>query len=165
MTVTFPRITAHLDSPNPPNPRYSFAPLSFVLIYSYKVFNRRHAPTKRPNGVKSSNKSRCVRGFNNIRSTNHHGRPNSCNSSSKESPVPKAAAHRMRGLRGWLGLNRRPTTPGRRSSPALSSPGAPAARQRSRIRSSQNKEWWKFENAVSPEPLELQPPTFTHSSV
>ena len=139
MTVTFPRITAHLDSPNPPNPRYSFAPLSSILIFSCKVYNRRNAPTRHPSGVKSSYKHQQNRGFNNIRSPNLHGRPISRNSSSKQSPVPKAAALRTRGPRGWLGLNGRPATPGRRPRTGPTSPGVPAARQRSRIRSSKNE--------------------------
>ena len=139
MTAAFLQIPAHWNLPNPPNPRYSFAPLSFVLIFSYKVFNRCNAPTKHPNGAKSSYKHHRVRGFNNIRSPNLHGRPIPCNSSSKQSPVPKAAALRTRGPRGWLGLNGRPATPGRRPSPGPTSPGAPAARQRSRIRSSKNE--------------------------
>ena len=87
------RISAHLNSPNPPNPGISFVP--FVPHFDFqfqKVFNRCSAPTRHPSIIKPGYTLHRVRGYNNISSRKLYSPLDARNSSSNQSPVPKAAA-------------------------------------------------------------------------
>ena len=115
-------------------------PLSSILISVSKVLNRCNAPTRHPSIIIPGYNLQRVRGFNNTSFPKLYSPPDVRNSSSNQSPVPKAAALRVRGPRGWLGFLHLPATPGHHSSPSPTALGPPTARQLIRIGSS------KFEN-------------------
>ena len=114
-------------------------PLSSILISVSKVLNRCNRPTRHPSIIKPGYNLQQVRGFNNTSSPKLYSSPDACNSSSNQSPVPKAAALQVRGPRGWLGFLHPPATPGHHSSPSPTGLGPPTARRLIRIGSSKDE--------------------------